>query len=426
MREFLKYFNDHFFLFFMCLGLLLVISIASKINKKDKKILIIMIISILLLSTFEFLEILFDDNHLDYENYPRYLFSFITYSLRPVIIVLFYYLRMNIKNKKRYLLWIGVVINTIIYSFLLFSYKNPSMQFVVWYNSSNIFDRTFLGFTVHAICAIYLILLIIISIVDTKINKTRKQVNIIIIFTIIQAIIVQTLSMVLDLSYSYTQEAYAFGAALFFMYLSYDRAYNDAIKHEREMRDKTTALMLSQIKPHFIYNTLATIQVLCDIDPALASKTIDSFSKYLRMNTDALNKTEPVSILDEIKHAKAYAEIEMIRFDNIEVKFDILDNDFKLPVLTIEPILENSIKYGVRARQKGIVEIKTYKDNNNHILLIKDNGIGFDINKINNDNKNHVGISNVKTRIENMVKGKFEIESIVDSGTTVKITIPEE
>ncbi len=426
MREFLKYFNDHFFLFFMCLGLLLVISIASKINKKDKKILIIMIISILLLSTFEFLEILFDDNHFDYENYPRYLFSFITYSLRPVIIVLFYYLRMNIKNKKRYLLWSGVAINTIIYSFLLFSYKNPSMQFVVWYNSSNKFDRTFLGFTVHAICAIYLILLIIISIVDTKINKTRKQVNIIIIFTTIQAIIVQTLSMVLDLSYSYTQEAYAFGAALFFMYLSYDRAYNDAIKHEREMRDKTTALMLSQIKPHFIYNTLATIQVLCDIDPNLASKTIDSFSKYLRMNTDALNKTEPVSILDEIKHAKAYAEIEMIRFDNIEVKFDILDNDFKLPVLTIEPILENSIKYGVRARQKGIVEIKTYKDNNNHILLIKDNGIGFDINKINNDNKNHVGISNVKTRIENMVKGKFEIESIIDVGTTVKITVPEE
>jgi sensor histidine kinase YesM len=62
------------------------------------------------------------------------------------------------------------------------------------------------------------------------------------------------------------------------------------------MQEKTTFLMLSQIQPHFVYNTLTTIQVLCEIDPEKATETIDYFSKYLRMNTDALSKTTPVPV----------------------------------------------------------------------------------------------------------------------------------
>ena len=201
---------------------------------------------------------------------------------------------------------------------------------------------------------------------------------------------------------------------------------NDAILHEREMQDKTTSLMLSQIQPHFIYNTLATIQVLCEIDAEKAAKTIDTFSKYLRINTDALSKKEPVSILEEVKHAKTYSDIEMVRFDNVNVIFNIEDQDFKLPVLTLEPIVENAIKYGVRAKEEGIVEVRTFKEGNKHILVVKDNGIGFNVNEIKNDGRNHVGIENVKKRVENMVHGTFEIESEVGIGTTVTITVLED
>jgi sensor histidine kinase YesM len=184
--------------------------------------------------------------------------------------------------------------------------------------------------------------------------------------------------------------------------------------------------MLSQIQPHFIYNTLTTIQVLCEIDPAKAVKTIESFTKYLRMNTDALSKKEPVPVLEEVKHRMAYADIEMVRFDNVKVLFAIKDKDFNLPVLTIEPILENSIKYGVRARKEGKVEVTTYKEGNKHVLVVKDNGVGFDMDKVKADGKEHVGINNVKTRIINMVHGTFDVWSALNKGTIVTITIPEE
>lgn len=426
MSGFLFYFSNHFVLFVLCISLLVVLFAASRINKKDKRLLISITISTLSLAVFEYFETIFNDTNIHEENFWRYLFSVFCYILRPVIICLFYHIRLNFKNKKSYLIWIGVGVNTIIYLLALFAYKNPNMHLVIWYSSDNLFDRTWLGYTVYVICALYLISLIVASIIETTIMKTKRQIDFIILATSFVAMFAAVLTIVLKLDYSNTSEAYILGATLYFIYLSYEKASNDAIKYERDMSEKTTSLMLSQIQPHFVYNTLTTIQVLCEIDPEKAAKTIDYFSKYLRMNTDALSKTGPVPVEEEINHASAYSKIEMVRFDNVTVTFDILDKDFKLPVLTIEPLVENAIKYGVRAKSEGHVLIKTYKDNNNHVLIIEDNGVGFDVNQLKNDGKNHVGLVNVKTRIENMVGGTFNVKSTIGVGTTITITIPEE
>lgn len=424
MIDFLKYFNNHYILFSLCIGLLVLIFAQSRLDKKNKKTLVMIVITILVLSICEYLETVFNQDRIKEENFFRYLFAVLSYILRPVVIVLFYHIRINKDSKVRYAIWSLAIINTIIFILALFAYKNPSMRFVFWYSESNNFHRGPLGYSAHITCGIYLVVFVIVSIIEL-IRKTKKEINIIIIITVSMAIFVQLLSMFLDTE-AYTSEALAIGSALYFMYLTYDTAYNDAINYEREMQNKTTSLMLSQIQPHFIYNTLATIQVLCEIDPELAAKTIEDFSKYLRVNTDALSKTGPVSILSEVDHAKAYSKIEMLRFDNIKVIFEIEDDTFNLPVLTIQPMVENAIKYGVRARSEGIVLIKTYKEDNKHYLIIKDNGVGFDVDKIFKDEKNHVGIINVKTRILNMMHGTFDIESEINNGTTVTITIPEE
>ena len=360
------------------------------------------------------------------ENISRYIFSILSYILRPIIIVLFFHLRLGHLGKRKYILWIGVVINTIMYILAFFAYHNPDMRLVIWYYENNQFDRTWLGYTVYVICFIYAILLVVISFIDSKKNTSKRQIDYVILSTVILALIVEVLVITLQLSSSYTSEIFILGIYLYYSYLMFEMYKNDAVLHEREMQDKTTSLMLSQIQPHFIYNTLATIQVLCEIDAEKAAKTIDAFSKYLRINTDALSKREPVSILEEVKHAKTYSDIEMVRFDNVNVIFNIEDQDFKLPVLTLEPIVENAIKYGVRAKEEGIVEVRTFKEGNKHILVVKDNGIGFNVNEIKQDGKNHVGIENVKKRVENMVHGTFEIESEVGAGTTVTITVLEE
>ena len=378
------------------------------------------------LAIFEALETLFTDTTIHEENISRYIFSILSYILRPIIIVLFFHLRLGHLGKRKYILWIGVVINTIMYILAFFAYHNPDMRLVIWYYENNQFDRTWLGYTVYVICFIYAILLVVISFIDSKKNTSKRQIDYVILSTVILALIVEVLVITLQLSSSYTSEIFILGIYLYYSYLMFEMYKNDAVLHEREMQDKTTSLMLSQIQPHFIYNTLATIQVLCEIDAEKAAKTIDAFSKYLRINTDALSKREPVSILEEVKHAKTYSDIEMVRFDNVNVIFNIEDQDFKLPVLTLEPIVENAIKYGVRAKEEGIVEVRTYKDGNKHILVVKDNGIGFNMNEIKNDGRNHVGIENVKKRVENMVHGTFEIESEVGIGTTVTITVLEE
>ena len=424
MSDFLYYLNNHFILFVLCVSILVLLITTSRFKKKDKILLALIILSTLSLAMFEYFEIIFDKRY-DYENIGRYIFSILCYVLRPTIIVLFFHIRFEFKNKIYYLVWLGVIVNALVYFSAIFAYHNPSMRFVFWYNESNHFGRTWVGYTVFFTCGLYLALLVFSSIVDTIINKTRKQINIMILITAGMAITAQIVAMVYNLETSYTTEAFVLGATLYFMYLNYENAANETIAYEREMQAKTTALMLSQIKPHFIYNTLATIQILCEIDPQKAIKTIEDFSTYLRANTDALSKTEPVMVSEEINHALAYSKIEMIRFQNVKVNFDIQDRNFKLPVLTIEPILENAIKYGVRGKEEGIVDVLTYKEENKHVLIIKDNGFGFIVDEVFKDEKIHVGVNNVRTRVINMVGGTFDIESVIGEGTTVTITVPD-
>ena len=135
-----------------------------------------------------------------------------------MIICLFYHIRLNFKNKKSYFIWIGVAVNTTIYLLALFAYKNPSMRLVFWYNSQNNFDRTWLGYTVYVICALYLVSLIVASIIETTIKKTKRQIDIIIIITASIAILTAVNTIVLRLEYSYTSEAYILGAILYFLY----------------------------------------------------------------------------------------------------------------------------------------------------------------------------------------------------------------
>ena len=426
MEDFLDYFNDHLILFLLSVSLLVMLFVASRIKKKDKYLLFLLVLSTLLLVVFEYLEILFNGDHVPTANIQRYIFSIICYILRPIIIVLFFYIRFDFKDKRGYLVWSGVIFNTIVYLFAIFAYFNHNMRYVFWYYDNNSFSRTRLGYTVYGVCAVYLVALIVISAIETAIHKTRRQIDFIIILTALMVFVAQGITTILKLDYSHTSDIYIIGATLYFMYLNYDKGATEAILYERDMQEKTTALMLSQIQPHFIYNTLSTIQVLCEIDSDKAVSVIEDFSKYLRMNTDALSKKGPVPVTEELNHAMAYANIEMIRFDNVKVRFIIKDKDFNLPVLTIEPLLENAIKYGVRARDEGIVEVKTYKEDNKHYVVIKDNGIGFDLDKPETDGKSHVGIINVRTRVINMVHGTFDIESKIDEGTTITITVPDE
>jgi LytS/YehU family sensor histidine kinase len=185
--------------------------------------------------------------------------------------------------------------------------------------------------------------------------------------------------------------------------------------------------MLSQMQPHFIFNTLNTIYHLCEIDPEIARSTINSFSAYLRNNIDNLECSEMIHFDKEMSFVKAYLDIEKVRFDDeLQITFDTAVTNFKLPVLTVQPIVENAIKHGT-SKKKGVSElyISTRETDTCYEIEIRDTGVGFDTTVYSRDDQKHVGIRNVRQRLQNLCDGTLIIESVIGEGTTAVIKIPK-
>lgn len=198
-------------------------------------------------------------------------------------------------------------------------------------------------------------------------------------------------------------------------------------RKKAELREKQTQIMISQIQPHFLYNTLSAIYVLCGDDPKLAQKTIKDFSGYLRQNMNSLNSKDCVPFEKELDHTKTYLTIEKLRFeDMLRVEYDIQYVDFMLPPLTLQPLVENAVKYGIRGREDGgTVQIQTRKENGKIYIQVQDDGNGFDPLAVQDDSKSHIGLENTRQRIESMCGGQLIIETSAEKGTTITIILED-
>ena len=210
--------------------------------------------------------------------------------------------------------------------------------------------------------------------------------------------------------------------------------YNAAIKAaelDKQLSEAKMAIMVSQIQPHFLYNALNTIKYLIKRDPKKAETALVSFSYYLRGNMDSLTQKAPIPFSNEIEHVKHYADIELLRFgDRISVEYDIKCDNFSVPALSIQPIVENAIKHGITKNPDGgTVKISSFEDENFYFVKVDDNGVGFDIDNPNYDdstNHAHVGLSNVTERLKSMSNAEIEINSREGEGTHITIKFPKE
>ena len=203
------------------------------------------------------------------------------------------------------------------------------------------------------------------------------------------------------------------------------RASIRAAMLEKELEDSRIAIMLSQIKPHFLYNVLNTIYHLYRKEPETAQEAVSSFAEYLRCNMLSIEKNEPISFREEYQHVQTYLSLEQIRFrGKLDVVYDVDVTDFKVPPLTVEPLVENAVKHGVtKKRGGGIVTISTRRTEDGIRITVSDTGVGFDPDNYMEDGKPHVGIRNVRDRLQSMVGGTLTITSS-KSGTVAVVTIP--
>lgn len=195
---------------------------------------------------------------------------------------------------------------------------------------------------------------------------------------------------------------------------------------EGELMENRISIMLSQIQPHFLYNALNTIQYLCKHDSNMAVHAVERFSSYLRGNMDSLTQKKLILFEKELAHLKNYLYIELLRFgERIKIHYELTITDFFIPVLTIQPIVENAIRHGVtKQKEGGTIIVSTSKDENNIYIIIKDDGVGFQPFERVNDGKSHIGIQNVKRRLETQCNGILNIESCIGKGTIATIIIP--
>ncbi len=198
------------------------------------------------------------------------------------------------------------------------------------------------------------------------------------------------------------------------------------LHYEEELNKSQKMLLLSQIHPHFIFNTLSSMKQLCK-DEQLADLIMD-FSSYLRMNIDTMTNDECIPFEKEVEHTKAYLRIEQIRFGRrLSVFYNFESVDFEIPPLTLQPLVENAVVHGVcQKRGGGKVIIGSIDRKSYYEIIIEDDGVGFDPDSFGEDSQVHVGMENVKQRLKMMCGGKLEIASEKGKGTVITIKVPKQ
>ena len=212
---------------------------------------------------------------------------------------------------------------------------------------------------------------------------------------------------------------------LMFMLFYWEMAKN-LVENERELMQSQVSLAISQIQPHFLYNTLSTIAELCRKDSAMAEEVTNRFSLYLRGNLEHMGDSFPVEFSKELKHVQTYLWIEKIRFqEELQVVYDIQTEDFIIPALTVQPLVENAVKHGMMGSENVCtITIRTKCVERGYQVIIEDDGCGFDPEQVKNDGRKHIGIESVRNRLRFMVGGILTVRSVIGKGTTVIIEIP--
>lgn len=200
---------------------------------------------------------------------------------------------------------------------------------------------------------------------------------------------------------------------------------------QQRLRRSRAELMASQIKPHFIYNALNSIRALIRIDPDKAQRTVYDFSTYLRSNLENGMDRELIPFSEELRHVQAYLNIEMIRFEErLNVVMDIREKSFLVPPLSIQPLVENAVKHGIcKKMDGGTVTIRSRKEKDEYVVEVEDDGRGFDaeIQEKNPEDcdgvetNSHIGLENIRFRVEEISGGSLSIESRAGAGTKVTV-----
>ena len=203
--------------------------------------------------------------------------------------------------------------------------------------------------------------------------------------------------------------------------------YNVAMKVKAlddELQNSRTVIAMSQIRTHFVFNILNAISGMCKYAPEKADETVVRFARFLRTNVDIMSNDGLVTFEKAMEHLEDYIALEQVRFgDKIHFHKEIEADNFLIPSLILQPIVENSIKHGLTPKVGGgNVWLRTWMDEKNIFIEIKDDGVGFKRNAL--EKKGAVGLENVRFRLKHLMQGTMKTENNESGGAKVTLSIP--
>ncbi|WLR51305.1 7TM diverse intracellular signaling domain-containing protein [Bacillus tianshenii] len=190
------------------------------------------------------------------------------------------------------------------------------------------------------------------------------------------------------------------------------------------------AYLQSQIKPHFLYNSLNTIMYFCYRDSERAAELLAVFTEYLRYIFQKNISEEYVTIMKELEFVQAYVTLQKARFKErlqFEINADVHLLQYEIPILTIQPLVENAINHGVMKKvEGGAVSINITESLDEIIITVHDNGVGMpaEIREALFSNKQSgIGLKNIHKRVMKLTRKGLTINSAKNAGTTVSFSI---
>ena len=214
-------------------------------------------------------------------------------------------------------------------------------------------------------------------------------------------------------------------AAIFMFTVILNEQMDRYIAQQEENARQRISIKILQMRPHFIYNTMMSIYYLIGEDKEKAQEVILDFTDYLRHNFTAISKEEMISFPEELEHARVYLAVEKARFeDQLFVEFDTPYTSFRIPSLTLQPVVENAVKYGVSPELKPLyITISTRDTGNGAEIRVEDTGPGY---RPADDNEPHIALENIRERLKMMCGGTLEISQRDAGGTIVTISVPQQ
>ena len=195
------------------------------------------------------------------------------------------------------------------------------------------------------------------------------------------------------------------------------------LRQQREIAHEQAGIMVLQMRPHFIHNTMLSIYYLCEQNPREAQRVTLDFNTYLEKSLAALASDEAIPFSEELEHTRAYLNVEQALYDeSLFVDYDTPHTSFQVPPLTVQPIVENAVKHALDPDSRPLrISIQTRKTDLGSEITVSDNGPGFDPA---GGGKTHTALDNIRQRLELMCGGSMTISPREGGGTVVKLAIP--